>query len=102
MDAQVTLGTVCVPSEDVVARTIEGDLVIVPLVAGVGDADDELYTLNDTGRAVWERLDGRRTLKEVAELLAGEFSAPLSELEGDVVGFAAELTRRRILIATTP
>jgi hypothetical protein len=46
MATGVTLDTVCVPSMDVVAREIEGDMVIVPLVAGIGDADDELYTLN--------------------------------------------------------
>ena len=33
MKAQVTLDAICTPSEDVVAREIEGDIVIVPLVA---------------------------------------------------------------------
>ena len=101
MDAKVTLEAVCAPSENVVARGIEGDIVIVPLVSGVGDSDDELYTLNDTGRAIWEKLDGRRTLKEVAVLLADEFSSPLTELERDVVGFVGELARRGMLDATT-
>ena len=34
-------------SSDVVARMIEGQVVIVPLVSGIGDAEDELYTLHD-------------------------------------------------------
>lgn len=95
----VTLGTLCVPSDDIVAREIEGDLVIVPLVAGIGDADDELFTLNETGQAIWKRLDGEKTLGEVASLLAEEFDAPLDTLRGDVLGFAGEMTRRRILTA---
>ena len=33
-------------------REIEGELIIVPLVAGIGDADDELFTLNETGKAI--------------------------------------------------
>ena len=37
------------PSEDIVAREIEGEIIIVPLVAGIGDMEDELYTLNETG-----------------------------------------------------
>jgi hypothetical protein len=53
MEAPVRLDTICAPSDDVVAREIEGDIMIVPLVAGIGDADDELYTLNETGRAIW-------------------------------------------------
>jgi hypothetical protein len=87
----------CTPSHDVVAREIEGDIIIVPLTAGIGDANDELYTLNQTGRAVWKRLDGRRTLGDVIALLAEEFDGPQEDLEGDVVGFATEMTRRGIL-----
>jgi hypothetical protein len=89
--------TVCIPSDDVVARVIEGEVVIVPLTSGIGDVDDELYTLNATGQAIWEKLDGTRTLQGVAELLAGEFDASPAELQSDVLGFADELTRRGIL-----
>jgi hypothetical protein len=95
----VTLATICAPSEDVVAREIEGDIVIVPLVAGIGDADDELFTLNETGKAIWKRLDGERTLGDVAKVLAEEFDAQLPELQADVLGFAGEMTERRILAA---
>ena len=41
MNPEITPACVCVPSRDVVAREIEGDLIIVPLVSGIGDADDE-------------------------------------------------------------
>jgi 5-methylthioribose kinase len=95
----VTLTTICAPSEDVVAREIEGDIVIVPLVAGIGDADDELFTLNETGKAIWKQLDGTRTLEDVAKALSQEFDAPLAELQADVLGFAGEMTERRILAA---
>lgn len=98
-NGKVTLATICAPSEDVVAREIEGDIVIVPLVAGIGDADDELFTLNETARAIWKQLDGERTLEDVANALAREFDAPLAELQADVLGFAGEMTQRRILAA---
>ncbi len=97
MEANVTLSTICAPSEDVVAREIEGEIIIVPLVSGIGDAEDELYTLNETGQAIWEKLDGERTLKDVAASLAEQFDTTKEELEHDVLGFATELTRRRIL-----
>ncbi len=94
---QLNLNVVCAPSEDVVAREIEGEIVIVPLVAGIGDAEDELYTLSLTGQAIWQKLDGQRTLKEVAAALADKFDAPLASIENDVLGFAGELTQRGIL-----
>jgi hypothetical protein len=87
------------PSDDIVAREIEGELIIVPLVAGVGSLEDELYSLNDTGREVWRRLDGTRTLGQVALELSAEFDAPLAHIEADVLGLVAELLSRRILVA---
>lgn len=96
-EVTITSQNLVIPSEDIVAREIEGDVVIVPLVAGIGDADDELYTLNDTGCAIWRMLDGHRTLGEVALLLRQSFDATPGELEADVLGFATEMVRRRIL-----
>ena len=93
----MTLDNVCVPSENVVAREIEGEVIIVPLVSGIGDADDELYTLNPTGQVIWQKLDGKRTLKEIAGLLQNEFDAPITDLEKDVLGFVNELTKRKML-----
>jgi hypothetical protein len=79
MVKQINMNVVCAPSDDIVAREIEGEIVIVPLVSGIGDADDELYTLNPTGQAIWQKLDGQRTLKDVAALLAAEFDTPLTD-----------------------
>jgi len=97
MEKTLTLDAVCSPSDDIVAREIEGDTVIVPLVAGIGDTDDELFTLNPAGQAIWQRLDGQRTLKDVAAELAEEYDTPLAVLENDVLGFASELAHRGIL-----
>ena len=92
----VSLEKVYVHSEDVVAREIEGEIIIVPLVAGIADVDDELYTLNETGKAIWKLLDGTKSLREVAEELAREFEG--DEIVRDVLGFVTELTARRILV----
>ena len=97
MIPEVTVKTVCEPSEDVVSREIEGEIIIVPLIAGIGDADDELYTLNETGQAIWRKLDGQRTLGDFVDDLALEFDAGKLELEKVVLGFAAEMVRRGIL-----
>jgi len=92
-----TASTICMPSKDIVAREIEGELVIVPLAAGTGYVEDEPYTLNETGKAMWDRLDGKKSLAEVAAELAVEFEAARAEIERDVVGLARELLKRRIL-----
>jgi hypothetical protein len=93
----VDLDKVYMPSTDVVAREIEGELIIVPLVAGVGSLEDELYSMNDTGREVWRRLDGTRTLRQVAAELSAEFDAPAEVIEADLVGLLGELLPRRMV-----
>lgn len=99
MATQFSLDTVCACSENVVARAIEGEIVIIPLVAGIGDEEDELYTLNETGQAIWQKIDGQRTLREVAAILSETFEGSPGELEADILGFASELARRGILTA---
>jgi hypothetical protein len=88
-----------VPSKDVVAREIEGELIIVPLAAGIGDMEDELFSLNETGRDIWCRLDGTRNLSAVAQELAQCYDAPIEEIECDVRGLLTELVKRRIVTA---
>lgn len=92
------LETVYVPSEDIVARELDGELIIVPLTAGIGDMEDELYTLNDIGREVWKRLDGKTSVGSIIAALAQEYEAAEGEIATDVQGFVAELARRRMLV----
>ena len=98
MTDPLTLDMICTPSEDVVAREIEGELIIVPLAAGIGDAEDELYTLNETGKAIWDKLDGTRYLRQIASELAKEFAAPIANIERDVAGLVGELVRRKMVV----
>ena len=97
METEIDLDSAYRPSEDVVARDIEGELIIVPLTSGIGDMEDEIYTMNETVRAIWERLDGR-SLRDVAEALKAEFEARPVEIEKDVVGLASELLKRKMLV----
>jgi len=55
----IALDDIDEPSDDVVAGEIEGAISSVPLVAGSGDREDELLTPNDTGKAIWDQLDGQ-------------------------------------------
>lgn len=90
--------SVYIPSQDVVAREIEGVVIIVPIVSGIADIEDELFSLNETGKAIWNKLDGRATLGEIIASLALEFNAPSAEIREDVMGLMSELLKRRIVI----
>ena len=71
----------------------------MPLVAGSGDMEDELFTLNVTGKAIWDQLDGQRSLAGVAAALTPEYErAEDGAIERDVLGLVA-LAERRLLVA---
>lgn len=98
MDERVNLTNIYVPSDEVVAREIQGEFIIIPVTSGVGNLEDAIFTLNETGRAIWDRLDGKMSLEKVVENLSAEWEAPAEEIEKDVIGLMAELLKRKMLV----
>ncbi len=101
MKAEVNLDDVFVPSDDVIAREIEGEIIIVPLSADIGGMEDALYTMNDTGKAIWDRLDGKNSLKDVVKRLSIEYKASAEEIEKDVIKLVEELLIKKMLVETS-
>lgn len=100
MEMSIDVSKAYMPSEEVVAREIQGEFIVIPIASGIGDLEDELFTLNETGRAIWAKLDGRRNLKEIARDLSLEFTGSPEEIEKDVIGLTKELLKRRMLVET--
>ena len=98
MSEKIDLSRVYGPSDEVVVREIEGEIVIVPLTSGIGDLEDELFTLNETGREIWTRIDGSRPLNAVIRELAEDYDAPDGLIRRDVVGILQELYERRMIV----
>ncbi|MDD8015746.1 MAG: PqqD family protein [Acidobacteriota bacterium] len=98
MTVSVNLEAVYRPSDDVVSREIEGELILIPVASGIGDLEDELYSLNETGKAVWRALDGKKSLRQVAVELAADFAGLPEDIEADVKGLVQELLKRNIVI----
>jgi len=94
----VELDRIYAPSNEVVAREIEGEIIIVPLGGGIGDMEGELFTLNETGKAVWKKLDGKKRLSDLVKELQKEFEASEGAIAQDVIGLIEALLERSILI----
>jgi hypothetical protein len=60
--------------------------------------EDELFTLNETGRDIWNKIDGSRTVAAVVRELAEEYDAPAGLLESDVAGLLEELLVRKMVV----
>lgn len=97
MDIRICLEGIYIPSEDIVAREVQGEFIIIPITSGIADTEDELFSLNDTGRAVWKRLDGKKTLDNIVKDLSVEFEAT-DEIKKDVLGLMDELFKRKMVV----
>lgn len=97
MTSVLNLTSVCTPSEAIIAREVGGEMLLIPLVSGMVDGDDALYTLSPTARAIWNCLDGKNTLQDVINLLAQTYDSPLTELQEDVLGFVGEMVDRSMI-----
>lgn len=98
MEGKVDRNSVFKVSENIVAREIDGEIIIVPLFTGTADLEDELFTMNKTGKAIWKKIDGKNTLKDVSNDLALEFSIPSSKIINDIIGLVKELYERKFLV----
>ena len=98
MDINIALTDIYQPSDDIVSREIEGENLIIPIAAGVGDMEDELYSLNEFGKVIWDKLDGEKSLMQVAAEIVEEYDGDAQDIQGDVIHFVAELAKRNILV----
>lgn len=98
MNSKVDLNAVYALSEDVVMRKIDGETILVPIGSGIGDLEDDLYTVNESGLSILSMLDGKRTLKDVAMVIGSQYEADEESLIVDVLGFTSELYRRKMIV----
>jgi len=68
---------------DIVFRKISGEYILVPIRHRVGDLDN-IYTLNETAARVWELIDGRRSVGDIRDAIAGEFEADGAQVLSDI------------------
>jgi len=101
VESKISIEGMYARSEDVVTRKIAGKLLLVPIKSGIGNMEDELFNLNKTGIAIWESLDGQKSLRGIAESLSERFEAPVGIIEEETVGFVRELLRLDMIVEVT-
>ncbi len=58
--------------------------------------------LNPTGARVWELIDGRRSVAEIASCVASEFGVPAERALHDVAPFVVKLAQKKLLRLDQP
>ena len=98
-EARVNLEAIYVPSEDIVVKDIRGESVIIPVRKGTVDLEGDFFKLNEAAKVILDKLDGRKTLKEITQELNLEYDAALDWIEKGTLELAGELLKRGILVS---
>jgi hypothetical protein len=84
-------------SENVVFRKIGDEYVLVPLFASVADVES-IFNLNETGATVWEKIDGRKNIRDIVAEMQTEYEAENLLIEKDVIAFVNEMMTAKLLL----
>jgi hypothetical protein len=98
MKTKITLDSVYKVSNDVVMREVEDVIIIIPIEFDTDDTKNEPYILNMTGHAIWQKFNGKRSLKDIVADLSAEFKVPGKDIEKDVIGFVRKLLDKKFLV----
>lgn len=74
----------------IVYRNIGDEAILVPVRRRTVDLDC-IYTLNETGATIWQLLDGKRTLSEIADLMVYEYDVSRDVARADVLEFVQQV-----------
>jgi hypothetical protein len=73
-----------------VFRQIEGETILVPIRGNVEDLDC-IYSLNELGALVWEKLDGSNDLRAIQRLIVAEYAVAEETARADLVSFLKDM-----------
>lgn len=74
-------------NNDIAWRVIDGEALIV------SPKDSLIYPLNDVGARIWELLDGKRTVSDVASIICEEFEGDGKVIQNDIMSFIEDLLK---------
>lgn len=77
--------------KEVAYRAIEGQILVLAPHA------EFLYTLNDSGKLLWDALQHGATKKRLATMLAAEYDLSLATAQQDVEAFVQELVAKGVV-----
>jgi hypothetical protein len=69
-----------------VTRNVAGETIIVPIKNNVGDLNS-IFTLNEVGTTIWELIDGKNSVREIAEAICKTYEVIPEVAEKDAIDF---------------
>jgi hypothetical protein len=83
-------------SASIVTRKTGNEYVLVPITDNIADMNS-VYTLNETGAFIWEKIDGKRDLDAIIAALINEYDIDRKSAESDVFSFIENMSKYLII-----
>ncbi len=74
----------------VVTRNIDGVIILVPSWRD-SEKTPSIYLLNDLGLSIWVLINGKRTTREISELIVGNQRTKVNKKHEDIAAFLGQL-----------
>lgn len=75
-----------------VTREVGNELVLVPLTGNVSQMN-ELFTMNETGKFIWESIDDKSNVDSLVEKMVEVFEVDPDVARRDIEGFLERITQ---------
>ncbi len=86
-------------SNQMTAKELEDEFIIVSIHTDQTMSSKELYFLNETGRELWQHINGKTTLKQLIENISSQYnSATQEQIREDVIDLVQDLLRHQIIV----
>lgn len=78
----MNLGAVYAKSPSYVQRDVAGECILVPIRRNLTESNS-IYVLNETGAALWGRIDGTRSMQTISDEFVQEYDVTVEQLHQD-------------------
>src|ERR1700688_1331227 len=82
--------------DDIVAKVMDGEAVIINLSSGV------YYSIDHVGAAMWEMVEGSSSLEEGLAAIVARYDVPQALAQDDVLRLAGELLHHELVVVAAP
>jgi len=83
--------------DDVVARVIAGEKLIVPVRGNLADMQN-IFTVDEVGSFIWDSINGKRSMGDIVALISDEFDVSEAEAAADLREFLESLKKAGLIV----
>ena len=94
--SMTSLKSILSHSKSIVTRKTGNEYILVPITDNIADMNS-VYTLNETGAFIWDRIDVNRNVEEIIAALTDEYDIDTESAEKDMFLFIENMSKYLII-----